>query len=54
MNTADIVILIIVILIVIAIFFRAYRKRHLNKSSQSNCCSGCAYKGFCGKNSKKR
>lgn len=51
MNLADSVILILVVLIVVSVIVSALKKRreaHQNRN-MGNKCSGCAYKGFCGK-----
>ena len=51
MNLADSIILITVILIVGLVIFGSVKKRlEARKNNENNHrCSGCAYKGFCGK-----
>ena len=49
MNLADVIILILVILIVAAVVLSALKKRKSAKQDTNHKCSGCAYKGFCGK-----
>lgn len=49
MNLADVMILILVALIVAAVVLGAIKKRKSSKNKQNHKCSGCAYRGFCGK-----
>lgn len=52
MNLADGIILVLVILIVAWVVFSALKKRKSAKKDVNDKCSGCAYKGFCGKRPK--
>ena len=54
MNLADIIILTLVVLIVAWVLLRAFRHKKDKNSIKSDSCPGCAYKGFCGKISKKQ
>ncbi len=52
MNLADVIILVLVILIVAWVVLNALKKHKSAKQEANHKCSGCAYKGFCGKRPK--